>query len=162
MIEEVVENHLADYCYIARDFIRISVGGNVVSFSSGEGFRFLGLLLRGWKQTPSSVQTFMSAASIEEKSAADTAPEHPAAAKSQAMESDQQHPPNWMSKYNSYLNLTLAMSKEMGLIVDFSRDAKSDLITIQTAATAIEMSSVDAFEYLSDIIAEEMRRREST
>ena len=66
-----------------------------------------------------------------------------------------------MSKYNSYLNLTLAMSKEMGLIVDFSRDAKSDLITIQTAATAIEMSSVDAFEYLSDIIAEEMRRRES-
>lgn len=165
MIDEVVENHLADFCYVAKDVVRLSIGGHVVSFSFAEGSRFLGLLLSGWRQTPPSVQTYMSAASLE-KPAASAASDVPTpqleTAQLEGGAGPEMKRSKWTPQYDSYLDLTLAIAKEMELIVGFNKHSERDAITILTQATAIDMSNLDAFEYLSGIIVEELRRQVST
>lgn len=162
MIDAVVENHLADFCYVAKDVVRLSIGGHVVTFSFAEGSRFLGLLLSGWKQTPPSVQTYMSAASLETPAVSYVPSPQLKAAKLEGGAGQEKKRSQWTLQYDSYLDLILAIAKEMELIVGFTKHSDRDVITILTQATAIEMSNLDAYEYLSGIIVEELRRRVST
>jgi hypothetical protein len=162
MIDEVVENHLADFCYVAKDVVRLSIGGHVVTFSFAEGTRFLVLLLSGWKQTPPSVQTYMSAASLETPAISDVPSPQLKAAKLEGGAGQEKKRSQWTLQYDSYLDLILAIAKEMELIIGFTKHSNRDVITILTQATAIEMSNLDAYEYLSGIIVEELRRRVST
>lgn len=162
MIDEVVENRLADFCYVAKDVIRLSIGGHVVTFSFAEGTRFLGLLLSGWRQTPPSVQTYMAAASLEKPAASDVPSPQLETGKLESGAGRAVELSKWTHQYDSYLDLTLAIAKELNLIVGFKKHPDRDVITILTQATAIEMSNLDAFEYLSGVIVEELRRQVST
>lgn len=155
----MVDNHLVDYCYIARDDIRVSIRGTVLSFSSQDARSFLALLLAGWKRTPASVQTYLSAASTSSAPSigpSSRAGEIPEGDGSGALE---EYESSWPAGYTNYLNIVLAMAEELELIAGFTKHPKRTAITILTQATKVEMSYIDAFEYLSSIIAQELRRR---
>lgn len=162
IIDEVVENDLVDFCYVARDVVRVSIGGNVMTYPSDEASSFLKQLLRGWRRTPSAVQTYMSAATLETHLTS-------LLPSPRRREEEAEQPPRdvddtrlrWSMQYDNYLDLLLAMSKELGLIVGFTKHPKRHAITVLTRATAVEMSYVDAFEYLSETVVEEIRRRVS-
>lgn len=155
----LVEKRLVDYCFIAPDEVRVSIGGTVLSFTAEDARSFLALLLTGWRGTPASIQTYLSAASTRSsppfatKSHTSDLPEGDG---SSAVEGDE---PPWPVGYANYLDIVLAMAEEMDLIVGFTKHPQRDAITILTKATKVEMSFIDAFEYLSSIVVQELRRR---
>ncbi len=161
MIDEVVENDLVDFCYVARDVVRVSIGGNVLTYPADEASSFLEQLLRGWKRTPSAVQTYMSAATLETHLTSLLPSPRRREAEQKGTDDADKTRLRWTMQYDNYLDLLLAISKELGLIIGFTKHSKRRAVTILTRATAVEMSYLDAFEYLSGTIVEEIRRRVS-
>ncbi len=159
LIDVVVDHHLVDYCYIARDEVRISIRGNVLTYPTRDARTFLALLLEGWKRTPASVQTYLSAASTASPATYAAASETREGPEEDVARPTEETRPRWPGRYENYLNTVLAISEEMGLIVGFRKHSDRNVITILTQATKVEMSYIDAFEYLTSIIVQELRRR---
>ncbi len=168
LIDQVVEKELVDFCYVARNTVVVAIGGRQFTFATSEGRDFLSSLVAGWAHSQGRGGHATLASDIRGRTSTQSAPVqqiNPAGAdvafeKLQGILNRSASRLQSTGSNREYLDTVLTLATNLNVIEGYEKDEPARRIKLRTNATVADLTYIEALEYLTSSILEELRAAE--